>query len=162
MAELTKLEDKLGEVLGLAKAAREATTKIAGLVDDDDIQRTLKRMSEEAAETARRCEEVAGTHEGKKTAILDKARETTGEAKDMMTTYLGEDAEGLDGLEFLSMAEAGEVCHVEILGTLALSARDREVIDLVEWALPIQERHLAIVRESGIALAGQEDPAEPA
>jgi hypothetical protein len=162
MAELTKLEDKLGEVLGLAKAAREATTKIAGLVDDDDIQRTLTRMSEEAAETARRCEQVAGTHEGKKTAILDKARETTGEARDMMTTYLGEDAEGLDGLEFLSMAEAGEVCHVEILGTLALSAKDREVIDLVEWALPIQERHLAIVRESGIALAGQEDPAEPA
>lgn len=162
MAELTKLEDKLGEVLGLAKAAREATTKIAGLVDDDDIQRTLRAMSEEAAETARRCEEVAGTHEGKKTAILEKARETTGEAKDMMSTYLGEDAEGLDGLEFLSMAEAGEVCHVEILGTLALSAKDREVIDLVEWALPIQERHLATVRESGIALAGREDPAEPA
>lgn len=162
MAELTKLEDKLGEVLGLAKAAREATTKIAGLVDDDDIQRTLRAMSEEAAETARRCEEVAGTHEGKKTAILEKARETTGEAKDMMSTYLGEDAEGLDGLEFLSMAEAGEVCHVEILGTLALSAKDREVIDLVEWALPIQERHLATVRESGIVLAGREDPAEPA
>jgi len=162
MAELTKLEDKLGEVLGLAKAAREATATVARMVDDDDIVRTLKAMSDEAAETARRCEDVAGSREGKKTAILEKARETTGEAKEMMSTYLADDAEGLDGLEFLSMAEAGEVCHVEILGTLARTADDREVVTLVEWALPIQERHLATVRESGIALASQEDPAEAA
>lgn len=162
MAELTKLEDKLGEVLGLAKAAREATTRISRLVEDEAISTLLSRMSDEAAETARRCEEVAGTREGKKTAILEKARETTGEAKDMMATYLGDDAEGLDGLEFLSMAEAGEVCHVEILGTLAKTAGDAPVIDLVAWALPIQERHLAGIRESGVALAGQEDPDEPA
>src|SRR4029450_4043895 len=37
MAELTKLEDKLGEVLGLANAAKEATSKVAGLGDDDGI-----------------------------------------------------------------------------------------------------------------------------
>jgi hypothetical protein len=162
MAELTKLEDKLGEVLGLAKAAKEATSTVAGLVDDEQIVATLSRMGEEAAETARRCEEVAGTREGKKTAIIEKARETTREAKDMMATYLGEDAEGLDGLEFLSMAEAGEVSHVEILGTMARTARDEPLIELARWALPIQERHLANVREGGVVLAGQEDPAEPA
>ena len=162
MAELTKLEDKLGEVLGLAKAGREATRKIAGLVEDQEIATLLKRMSEEAAETARRCEEVAGARDGKKTAILEKARETTGEAKEMMSTYLGDDAEGLDGLEFLSMAEAGEVCHVEILGTLARKAGDASVMQLVEWALPIQERHLTGVRESGVSLAEQEDPDESA
>jgi len=160
MAELTKLEDKLGEVLGLAKAGKEATAKVARLVDDDAIVATLKRMGEEAAETARRCEEAAATHEGKKTAILGKARETTTEAKEMMSTYLGSDAEGLDGLEFLSMAEAGEVCHVEILGTMARSAGDAPVIELAEWALPIQERHLAAVREGGVDLAAKEDPAE--
>ena len=132
MAELTKLEDKLGEVLGLAKAGREATKSVAGMLDDEELVRTLTTMSEEAAETARRCEEVAATRTGRKTAILEKARETTGEAKDMMATYLGPDAEGLDGLEFLSMAEAGEVCHVEILGAMARNAGDREVIDLVD------------------------------
>ena len=79
-----------------------------------------------------------------------------------MSTYLADDAEGLDGLEFLSMAEAGEVCHVEFLGTLARTAKDQKVLNLVEWALPIQERHLTRVRESGIVLASQEDPAEPA
>ena len=159
MAELTKLEDKLGEVLGLANAAKEATSKVAGLVDDDGIVATLGRMGDEAAETARRCEEVAGVREGKKTAIMSKARETTREAKEMMRTYLGKDA---DGLEFLSMAEAGEVSHVEILGTMARRARDERIVELAEWALPIQERHLANVREGGVELAAKEDPAEPA
>ena len=162
MAELTKLEDKLGEVLGLAKAAREATGRVARLVDDDEMAGTLRAMGDEAAETARRCEAVAGGRTGRKTAIIEKARETTAEAKDMMATYLGEDPEGLDGLEFLSMAEAGEVCHVEVLGALARTAGDAEVLDLVAWALPIQERHLATVRESAVDLAADEDPEETA
>ncbi len=162
MAELTKLEDKLGEVLGLAKAGREATRSVAGMLDDDELAGRLRTMSDEAAETARRCEQVAAARKGRKTAILQKARETTSEAKEMMSTYLGPDAEGLDGLEFLSMAEAGEVCHVEILGALARTAGDAPVIELVEWALPIQERHLASVREGGVAVAAGEDPEEPA
>ena len=79
-----------------------------------------------------------------------------------MSTYLGDDPEGLDGLEFLSMAEAGEVAHVEILGPLAKTAGDAAVVHLATWALPIQERHLATVRESGVRLAASEDPDEPA
>ena len=162
MAELTKLEDKLGEVLGLAQAAQDATKTVARLVDDKEIGRTLARLRDEAAKTEKLCADVAGTREGKKTAILDKARTTKREAKEMMSTYLGEDAEGLDGLEFLSMAEAGEVAHVEILGTLAKTAQDAAVVHLVAWALPIQEQHLASVRESGVRLAAAEDPGEPA
>ena len=162
MAELTKLEDKLGEVLGLAQAAQDATTKVAKLIDDRKISQALARMRDEAAETARRCTDVASGKDGKKTAILTKARTTKGEATEMMSTYLGDDPEGLDGLEFLSMAEAGEVAHVEILGTLAKTAKDAAVVHLVAWALPIQERHLASVRESGVRLAAAEDPNEPA
>ena len=36
----------------------------------------------------------------------------------MMQTYLGEDADALDGFEFLTMAEAGEVGHWAIVGEL--------------------------------------------
>ena len=61
--------------------------------------------------------EVADGREGKKTAILDKARETKQEAEEMMRTYL-EDADGLDGFEFLTMAEAAEVGHWSVLGKL--------------------------------------------
>jgi hypothetical protein len=161
MAELTKLESKLAEVLGLAQAAQGATDKVAGLVEEDTIVQTLKRMHEEAAETEQRCTDVAGELDGKKTAILEKARETKGEATEMMSTYLGDDAEGLDGLEFLVMAEAGEVGHWEILGKLNERGRVRGVGELVSWALPIQERHFSAVRECSLTLAGEEDPNEP-
>jgi hypothetical protein len=159
MAELTKLDEKLGEVLGLAMAAKGATDKVAGLVDDDELKTTLERMHDEAAETENRCTEAAAKIDGKKTAILDKARETKGEAEDMMSTYLGDDAEGLDGFEFLTMAEAGEVGHWAVLGKLNERAGDTTISELVDWALPIQERHFAAVKDGSLKLAGEEDPA---
>ena len=62
-----------------------------------------------------------------------------------MKTYLGEDAEALDGFEFMVMAEAGEVGHWEVLASSTRAAGERSPSRLVEWALPIQERHLATV-----------------
>jgi hypothetical protein len=162
MAELTVLEEKLSEVMGLAQAAEDATVKVEGLVEDEEIASSLERMREEAAETARRCEEVAESRDGKKTAILDKARETKSEASEMMSTYLGDDADGLDGFEFLTMAEAGEVGHWAVLGKLNESAGESEIEELVEWALPIQERHFSEVKECSLELAGEEDPNETA
>ena len=35
----------------------------------------------------------------------------------MMRTYLGEDADALDGFEFLIMAEAAELGHWQIVGS---------------------------------------------
>src|SRR3954467_6307125 len=80
MAELTTLEEKLAEVIGLAKAAQEATQKVEGLVDDEELASKLQRMREEAEETERRGTEVAENRDGKKTAILEKAQETKSEA----------------------------------------------------------------------------------
>jgi hypothetical protein len=162
MAELTNLESKLAEVLGLAQAAKGATAKVKGLADDDrELAAVLERMGEEAEETARRCEELADGFDGKKTAILEQARETKQEATEMMQTYLGGKADALDGFEFLTMAEAGEVGHWEIVGVLAERAGHAETRSLVEWALPIQKRHLADVRTGSLKLAEQEDPNVP-
>ena len=158
MAELTVLEDKLAEVLGLAMAAQAATDKVAKLTDETALSKVLVRMHEEAAETESRCTDLAGELDGKKTAILDKARETKAEATEMMKTYLGEDADALDGFEFLTMAEAGEVGHWSVLRKLNERARRDDVQQLVEWALPIQERHFQAVLDGSLALAGQEDP----
>src|SRR3954466_7265692 len=101
MAELTQLESKVGEVYGLAQAAQEATSKVIKLVEDEDIQSRLEQMREEAAETEKRCEDLAEQFEGKKTALQDKAKETRSEAQEMMKTYLSDGPDGLDGLEFL-------------------------------------------------------------
>jgi hypothetical protein len=160
MAELTTLEEKLAEVLGLAQAAQGATEKVEGLVDDDGVAGTLRQMREEAEETERRCTDLADSRDGKKTAILEKAQETKGEATEMMSTYLGDDADGLDGFEFLTMAEAGEVGHWAVLGKLNESAGEREIGDLVGWALPIQERHFSETKDCSLQLAAAKDPYE--
>jgi len=58
------------------------------------------------------------------------------------------------------MAEAGEVGHWAVLGKLNESAGEDEISTLVEWALPIQERHLAEVKDGSLKLAGEKDPYE--
>jgi hypothetical protein len=160
MAELNTLEEKLAEVLGLAQAAQGATEKVEGLLDDEELQGKLQQMREEAAETERRATELADERDGKKTAVLDKARETKQEAEEMMQTYLGSDADGLDGFEFLTMAEAGEVGHWAVLGKLNETAGESDIQELVDWALPIQERHFSDVKDGSLKLAGEEDPYE--
>jgi predicted phage tail protein len=162
MAELTTLEEKLAEVIGLAEAAKKTTEKVEGLVEDEQIAAKLQQMREEAEETARRGTELAEQRDGKKTAILDKARETKSEASEMAETYLGDDADGLDGFEFLTMAEAGEVGHWAVLQKLNEQAGEPQVTELVEWALPIQERHFAEVKEGSLQLASEKDPYEEA
>lgn len=159
MAELTTIDEKVAEVLGLAMAAQDATKKVETLLEgDEEIAAKLQEMRSEAEETESRCTSFLDEErDGKKTAILEKAEETKTEAKDMMSTYLGEDAEALDGFEFMTMAEAGEVGHWEVLGTLNEQAAEPKIGELVEWALPIQERHLATARDCAKTLAVQED-----
>ena len=164
MAELTVLESKLGEVMGLAMAAQGATEKIAKLVEeegDDELLRTLERMRQEASETEERCLDRAGEFDGKKTAIVEKAREVKGEATEMMNTYLGDDADALDGFEFLTMAEAGEAGHWSIVEVMAQRARDARTSTLAAWAKPIQERHFQEAKAGSLALAKNEDPNAP-
>jgi hypothetical protein len=158
MAEINTLEEKLAEVIGLAQAAQGATETIEGLLDDDQLKQELQRMREEATETERRGTDIVDDRDGKKTAILDKARETKQEAEEMMSTYLGDDADGLDGFEFLTMAEAAEVGHWAVLGKLNEKAGEDEIRELVEWALPIQERHFETAKSGSLTLAGSEDP----
>jgi hypothetical protein len=162
VAELTTLETKLGEVTGLAMAAQDLTKKVAKLVEHDgghdDLVRTLEQMREEAADTERRCTEAAEGLNGKKTAVLEKARETKQEAAEMASTYLGDDADALDGFEFMTMAEAGEVAHWAVVGLLARNAGDDHLQELAEWARPIQQRHFEQTLEGSLELARSKDP----
>ena len=159
MAELTTLESKLGEVVGLAMAAQEATQKVMKLPElETDLARKLERMHEEAAEAERRGTEIASDLEGKKTAILEEARQTKSKAKEMLTTYLDEESDALDGFEFLTMAEAGEVGHWAIVQLLSEKGGVEEVIGLANWARPIQQRHLDEALRGSLKLAEAEEP----
>ena len=157
MAELEPIHEKYAEVLGLAQAAQAATSKVAQLAEgEQQVQRLLERMNEEAGETRRRAEEGLDSFAGRKTAIEEKARETRHEATQMMETYLGGDSDELDGFEFLTMAEAGELGHLEILQAMNERVQDATVRELTEFAIPIQQRHFTDVRECSLELAREE------
>jgi hypothetical protein len=156
MADLTPLDEKLGEVLGLAQAAQAATDKVAAMEGAEDFEADLRRMHEQAVETERRTDALVDGLEGKKTAIREKARETKSEAAEMMQTYLGGEGEALDGFEFLSMAEAGELCHWEIVARMSELANESDVHELAQWAVEIQRRHVESVRDASLTLAAKE------
>jgi hypothetical protein len=156
MADLTPLDEKLAEVLGLAQAAQTATETVSKMEDAEDFSAELERMGEQAAETERRTDALIDGLEGKKTAIRDMARETKGEATEMMETYLEGEEEALDGFEFLSMAEAGELCHWEIVEKMAETTGDTDVHELASWAVGVQRDHVETVRTASLKLAVKE------
>jgi hypothetical protein len=160
LAELTNLEEKMGEVVGLAMAAQVATEKVMKLEEAEQFKDVLERMNTEATEAEKRGTALLDNFEGKKTAILEKARETKSKGADMLKTYIDEDSDALDGFEFLTMAEAGEVGHWKVLKAMAENAGRSEIVELVQWGIPIQERHFSEAQQNSLRLAAEEDPNE--
>ena len=156
MAELTPLDEKLGEVLGLAQAAQAATDTVRRMEGADAFAGDLDEMRTQAEQTEQRTAALVDTLEGRKTAIREKARETKSEASEMMKTYLSGEEEALDGFEFLSMAEAGELCHWEIVEKIATAVSDEGAGHLARWAVPVQRAHVHAVREAYLDLAVEE------
>ena len=156
MADLTPLDEKLGEVLGLAQAAQDTAAKVAKMEGADDFKADLDRMAQESRETEERTLALVDSFEGKKTAIRDLARETKSEASEMAKTYLADEEEALDGFEFLTMAEAGELGHWEIVQKMGQTIGEQQVAELADWAVGVQRRHFERVREASLELAVEE------
>jgi hypothetical protein len=73
-----------------------------------------------------------------------------------MNAYLGDEEEALDGFEFLSMAEAGELCHWEIVERMSETLGIDHVRSLASWAVGVQREHVETVRQASLELAAQE------
>ena len=157
MTELTNLETKLGEVIGLAMAAQTATERVEKLTKDAKLRKQLKTMRQEAAKAEKDGTAVAASMNGKKSKILAEARTVKTKGATMMKTYLERTSDDLDGFEFLTMAEAGEVGHWGVLQELNKQARHPGVRELVKVQLPIQKRHLKDVLAGSLQLAAKED-----
>ncbi len=162
MAELTNMETKLGEVIGLAMAAQAATERVEKLTKDRELVSSLKTMRKEAAKAEKDGTAVAASIDRKKGKILAEARSVKKKGATMMRTYLERDSDELDGFEFLTMAEAGEVGHWSVLQELNKQAKHAGVRQLVSTHLPIQQRHLKDVMAASRKLAAKEDATAPA
>ncbi|MBA2460853.1 MAG: hypothetical protein H0V45_03655 [Actinobacteria bacterium] len=160
MAELTNLEAKLGEVIGLAMAAQASIDRISKLANGEEksLVKQMKTMRAEAVDAEKRGIQLAGTFNGKKSKIMSEARTVKKKGGEMLKTYLDRDADLLDGMEFMTMAEAGEVCHWAVLAQLNKKAKHPGVRELVAKQLPIQKRHLRDVSAASVSLAAKEDP----
>jgi hypothetical protein len=158
MAELTNLETKLGEVIGLAMAAQVSIDRISKLAKDEKpLLRQLKTMRAEAAAAEKSGTQVAASFNGKKAKILTEARTVKKKGGEMLKTYLDRDADVLDGMEFMTMAEAGEVGHWSVLEQMNKQAKHPGVRALTREQLPIQKRHLKDVMTASTTLAAKED-----
>jgi hypothetical protein len=72
-------------------------------------------------------------------SVQESARETQQKASKMMHIYLGEDPDPSEALDFLSLAEGGEVIHYEALNAMA---QNLQSADTVQSILEEEKKHL--------------------
>ncbi len=158
MAELTNLETKLGEVIGLAMAAQVSIDRVSTLAKSEKpLLKQLKTMRAEAAAAEKGGTQLAASFNGKKSKILAEARAVKKKGGEMLKTYLDRDADALDGMEFMTMAEAGEVGHWSVLEQMNKQAKHPGIRALTREQIPIQKRHLRDVMTASTTLAAKED-----
>jgi ferritin-like metal-binding protein YciE len=148
MANMEKLEQKLGEVLGLEMAAQKAVEELSakGLLDEAGVKTQVEGMKQEANNHQKQIEELVETlsqSEGLDSQrVQESARETQQKASQMMHIYLGEDPDPSEAVDFLGLAEGGEVLHYEALNTMAQSLGNTQYSDTVKSILEEEKKHL--------------------
>jgi rubrerythrin len=150
-AEKEKLEEKIGEALGLEIAAQKAVEELGskGLLDEAGMKAKLDKMRKEANNHQTKLEELVqklSQSQGLNSeSIQSTALETEQNASQMMNTYLGDDPDSSEAIEFLCLAEGGEVTHYEVLSALAAKkVKDRQFSAGVNSILREERRHLQL------------------
>jgi ferritin-like metal-binding protein YciE len=152
MIETEMIEEKIGEVLGLEMAAQKAVDQIIskGLLDKRGIKQQVEEIRKEAHNHQTQIEELIEKLSSKSSKeqkidsenVKSIAEETEQKASQMMTTYLGNDADTSEALEFLCIAEGGEVTHYEVLDAMVKDVKDKEFTDKVKSILNEEKEHL--------------------
>lgn len=141
------IEEKIGEALGLEKAAQKAVEELdsRGLLESEHIKK-LSKMKEEAGDQEEEMQELVqeltesdGLDES---TIEEKAEETAEKASKIMETYLGEEPDTQEALEFLCLAEGAEVTHYEVLASIAKDVKNKKFGTKVRSILTEEKRHL--------------------
>jgi hypothetical protein len=149
MANLQKLEQKIGEALGLEKAAQVAVEELSakGLLDEGGMKDKLQNMKKQANNHQANLEELIPALESEGLSsenIQNAATETEQKAAELMKTYLGEDPDSSEAIEFLCLAEGGEVTHYEVLSAMTKGVKNKEFGTKVKAILAEEKRHLQL------------------
>lgn len=147
MADQEMIQEKIGEALGLEKAAQKAVAELdsRGLLKPEHMKK-LSKMREEAGKQEQRMEELVeelSDSDGLDSSEIESTAEETAEkASKMMETYLGEDPDTQEALEFLCLAEGGEVTHYEVLSSIAKDVKNKKFGTTVRAILKEEQGHL--------------------
>jgi hypothetical protein len=159
---LTVLQEKLGEAHGLAIAATEVLDQVEERRPCGDLRRRLDELRVDANETRGRCLEAEqGFGEELAAEILAHANTTSEKAADLAASWFKAGTGPLAAWSFLAMGEAGELAAWSALRSLAQRDGGGQVLELAEWALPVQHRHLELALEGVTLLAERVEPGAP-
>jgi rubrerythrin len=147
MADQEMIQEKIGEALGFEMAAQKAVEELdsRGLLEAEHLKK-LSKMKQEAGkqeeEMQSLVEDLVESEGFEKETIEDKAEETAEKASKIMETYLGEKPDTQEALEFLCLAEGGEVTHYEVLASVAKDVKNKKFGTQVRAILKEEKRHL--------------------
>ena len=149
MADKEMIQEKIGEALGLEKGAQKAVEQLdsRGLLKPEHLKK-LSKMKKEAEKQEQEMEELvrelADSDGFDSSVIEEKANETAEKASKIMETYLGEDPDTQEALEFLCLAEGGEVTHYEVLNSIAKDVKNKKFGTRVRAILKEEKGHLEL------------------
>jgi hypothetical protein len=150
MTNKEKLEKKIGEALGLEKAAQAAVEELSakGLLDEDGMKDKLQTMKKQANNHQITLEgfiqALSESEDLNSENIRTIAQETEQKASEIMKTYLGEDLDSSEAIEFLCLAEGGEVTHYEVLGTMTKGVKNKKFGTKLKSILAEEKKHLRL------------------
>lgn len=141
------IQEKIGEALGLEKAAQKAVEELdsRGLLKPEQMKK-LSKMKEEASQQEQEMqdlvEDLVESDGFDQDTIDEKAEETAEKASKIMETYLGDEPDTQEALEFLCLAEGGEVAHYEVLNSISKDVKNKKFGTKVRLILKEEKRHL--------------------
>jgi hypothetical protein len=149
MVEKELIEQKIGEAIGLEIAAQKSVDELVskGLLKADH-EKKLRPMQEEANtqqnEMKALVKEIAEDEGFDLENINSVSEETAQKASKIMETYLGEEPDTQEALEFLCLAEGAEVTHYEVLTSVAKEVKSRKFGTQVRNILKEEHNHLEV------------------
>ena len=150
MTSKEKLEKKIGEALGLEKAAQAAVEELSakGLLDEGGMKDKLQTMKKQANNHQTTLEgfiqALSESEDLNSENIQTIAQETEQKASEIMKIYLGEDPDSSEAIEFLCLAEGGEVTHYEVLDTMTKGVKNKKFRTKVKSILADERKNLQL------------------
>ncbi len=149
MADQEMIQEKIGEALGLEKAAQKAVEDLdsRGLLKPEQMKK-LSKMKDEASQQEQKMQQLVQDlveSDGfDQSTIEEKAEETAEKASKMMETYLGDEPDTQEALEFLCLAEGAEVTHYEVLNSISKQVKNKKFGTKVISILKEEKSHLEL------------------